>query len=386
MALAVMLLVGAGLLVKSFANLERVDPGFASGRVLIFDLDHPKARYPERGQLVSFYELLFARLAGLPGVTRVAASYDPPLASNWYQSFELPDVPPPTGGQDRGGVFRTVTPGYFEALGVKLIEGRGFTEADDVGAPGAVIVNEALSRRFLPGRSPLGQRFEAATTQWRWGEAVPRRFHVVGVVKNEVFGDLAKPPEPAFYLPFRQTPQDRMSVMLRTRGEPLRLLPEIRRQLRELDPRLAVARVTTLEEAQSDSVARPRFRALVLAAFASAALLLALIGLSSVLSEAVHHRRREIGVRLALGAEPRNVFLWLMGEGLRPAIRGLVLGLGGALALGRLLARLLYEVTPADPGVYAAVALSLMAAGAATCLIPAWRASRTDPVIALRAE
>jgi putative ABC transport system permease protein len=246
MALAVVLVVGAGLLVKSFVNLQNVDPGFTAGRVLIFDLEHPKTRYPERGDLVSFYDRLLVRLAGLPGVTRVAASYDPPLASNWYQAFDLPDIPVVPGAQDRGGLFRTVTPGYFEALGVKVLEGRAFTEADDVGAAGAVIVNEALARRFLPGPSPLGQRFEATTTQWRWGEAVPRTFRVVGVVKNEVFGDVGRPPEPAFYLPFRQTPQERMSVLLRTRGEPSRLLPELRRQLRELDPQLGLAHVTTL--------------------------------------------------------------------------------------------------------------------------------------------
>jgi putative ABC transport system permease protein len=384
--LAVVLVVGAGLVAKSFARLRLVDPGFTSGRVLVFDLETPQAHYPERAQLVGLYQALFQRLASVPGVTHVAGSYDPPLASNWYQSFDLPGLPPRSPAQDRGALFRTVTPAYFDTLGVKLLSGRSFNEADDVGAAGAAVVNEAFARRFLEGRNPLGHGLELTTTQWRWGDAVPRSFRIVGVVKNEHFGDLTQPPEPAFYLPFRQTPQDKMSVLVRTRIDPATLVPVVRQQIRALDPRLALAGVTTLDGIQSASVARPRFRTLVLVGFAASALFLALIGLSGVLSDAVLQRRREIGIRMAIGAGPSNVFALLLREGLRPALHGLVLGLAGALVLGRLLAGMLYQVAPADPEVFAIAAVSLMAVGVAACSLSAWRACRTEPRTALRSE
>jgi predicted permease len=386
MALAVALVTGAGLLAKSLLRLEHADPGFDPGPVLVFDLQHPTARYPDRISLVSFYERLLGRLGALPGVIHVAASYDPPLASNWYQSFELPDVPSPPDGPERGGLFRTVTPGYFEALGVEVKEGRGFTEADDAGAPGAVIVNQAFVRRYLPGRSPLGERFQVTTTQWRWGEEVPRAFRIVGVVRSEVFGDLGHAPEPAFYLPFRQTPQERMSVLVRARRDAAHLVPEVRRVVGELDPSLAVAQARTLDEIKTASTARPRFRALLLVAFAAVALLLALVGLSGVLGDSVLQRRQEIGVRLALGAERRSVFLLLMREGLRPAILGLLIGVAVALALGQFLSSMLYGVTPTDPGVLAGVAAGLLGGAACACFVPAWRASRSHPMAALRSE
>ena len=283
-------MVGAGLLVKSFARLRGVDPGFQPGSVLVFDVGHPAGRYRERSALVGFYDRLFEGLLALPGVRGVAASYDPPLASNWYQSFDLPGTAP-RPREDRGALFRTVTPGYFATLGVEVIEGRRFTEADDVGAAGAVIVNEAFARRFSPERSLLGRAFAATTTQWRWGEAVPREFRVVGLVEDEIFGDLGKPPQPAFYVPFRQTPHERMSVLVRTAVDPQTLVPEVRRLLRGLDPALPMARVTTLSDIQSAAVARPRFRTLVLGAFAGSSLLLALIGLVGVLSDTVAQRR-----------------------------------------------------------------------------------------------
>ncbi len=386
MGLAVMLVVGAGLLARSFARLAVVDPGFTSGRVLVFGLEPPQARYPERTQLVALYQSLFERIRSTPGVIDVAASYDPPLASNWYQSFDLPGLPPTSLGRDRAAIFRTVTPDYFAALGVGRVAGRTFTEADDVGAAGAAVVNEAFVRRFFQGRNPLGLGLDVDTTQWRWGDVVPRSFRIVGVVRNELFGDLTRPPEPAFYLPFRQTPQDRMSVLVRTRVEPSALVPEVRRHVHALDPRLPLTAVTTLDGIHSAAVARPRFRTLVLSGFAASALFLALTGLAGVLSDTVLQRRGEIGVRMALGAGRSNVFALLLREGLRPAVHGLVVGLAGALVLGRLLAGMLYQVAPADPEVFAVTAVSLMAVSVAACSFPAWRACRTEPRTALRSE
>jgi putative ABC transport system permease protein len=383
--LAVVLVVAAALLAKSFVRLQQVDPGFESGSVLVFDVAHPSDKYRERSALVGFYDRLFEGLRALPGVRAVAASYDPPLASNWYQGFDLPDTPA-RAGEDRGALFRTVTPGYFTALGVEVVGGRPFTEADDADAPGAVIVNEAFVRRFSPGRSPLGRGFAATTTQWRWGEAVPRAFRVVGIVENETFGELGRAPEPAFYVPYRQTPHERMSVLVRTSIDPRSLVTSVRRVLAGLDPDLPMAGATTLAEVQSRAVARPRFRTLVLGAFAIAALLLALIGLAGVLSDTVAQRRREIGVRLALGADRSTVFWMMLGQGLTPALQGLVLGLVAALALGHLLAGFLYGVVPTDPEVFLVVTVALAIVGTLACSLPAWRASRTEPMVVLRAE
>jgi putative ABC transport system permease protein len=384
-ALAAVLVVGAGLLAKSFLRLQALDLGFQPGSVLVFDLAHPQGRYNDPSSLVTFYERLFERLRALPGVRSASASYDPPLASNWYQSFELPDRPP-RAGEDRGALFRTVTPDYFRALGVELLEGRAFTDADDRGAPGAVIVNQALVRRFFSGESPLGRPFAATTTQWRWGERVPRTFRIVGVVEDETFGEPGAPRDPAFYLPFRQTPHERMSVLVRTSVDPESLVPEVRRVVRELDPALPVAAVTSLADIQSKAVARPRFRTLVLGAFAGSALLLALVGLAGVLGDSVAQRRREIAVRMALGAGARRVFWTMLGEGLRPAFLGMVVGLAMAVGLGRFLAAFLYGVEPADPQVYAVVAVALAAVGALACSVPAWRAARTQPAKVLHAD
>jgi putative ABC transport system permease protein len=383
--LAVVLVAGAALLARSFVRLQAVDPGFQPGRVLVFDLAHPAGRYPDRASLVGFYDRLFERLAAIPGVRRVAASYDPPLASNWYQSFDLPDVPA-RPGEDRGALFRTVTPGYFATLGVEILEGRAFTAKDDAGAPGAVIVNQALVRRFFQGRAALGLRFAATTTQWRWGETVPRSFRVVGVVEDETFGELGAPADPAFYLPYRQTPQERMSVLVRTAARPQSLVPAVRRQVLALDPDLPLAQVTSLDAIESRAVARPRFRTLVLGAFAGSALLLALVGLSGVLGDAVVQRRREIGVRIALGAGRPRVFWTMLAFGLRPALVGLAAGFGGALALGRFLGTFLYGTSPRDPVVLLGVAAVLIVAGAVACGVPAWRAARTEPMTVLRSE
>jgi predicted permease len=383
--LAVVLVVAGALLAKSFVSLDAVDPGFDSERVLVFGLTLPAPRYGDRSQVLGFYERLFESLGSVPGVQRVSASYDPPLESNWYQGFELPDIAAQPG-VDHGALFRTVTPGYFRTVGVELLEGRWFSDADAIGAPGAALVNAAFVLRYFPDGRALGRRLLTSTTQWQWGDDLPREFHIVGVVENESFDAPGAPAQPAYYLPLRQAPQDRMTVLVRAAVDAESLVPAVRARLRALDPALPMAEVRTLGAMRARTLARPRFRALVLATFAGFALLLATIGLSGVLSDAVLQRRREIGVRLALGADRRSVFLFMLSEGLRPALNGLLLGLAGSLAIGRTLAGLLYGVSPADPGVYAAVVAVLAVVGTVACSAPAWRAARTDPMAALRSD
>ncbi len=384
-ALAVVLVIGSGLLVKSFAHLKAVDPGFTRGRVLTFKvLPHPST-YPEMHRLTGFYDNLLGELGSLPGVVSAAAAYDHPLVSNWSQSFRVASGPQPDLWQV--GAFRTVTPGYFETLGVEIVDGRGFTAGDDAGAPGAAIVNRAFVRRHFPDRPALGQRLELVTTHWQWGDdAIPSSFEVVAVVEDVRFKGLPSAPEPAFYLPYRQTPHFVMSVLIRTERRPLTLLPEIRARLRAIDPSVPIARVETLDELLSSEVAKPRASALALAGFAAGALLLAMIGMWGVLSSAVRQRTQEIGIRMALGALGHQVFGWAIWHGLRPALLGVAAGILGAAALSRVLRGILYEISPTDPATFLTVPVLLLAAAFLACALPAARAARTDPMAVLRDE
>jgi putative ABC transport system permease protein len=283
-------------------------------------------------------------------------------------------------------VFQTVTPGYFKTLGIELREGRLFTASDDVHAPGAVIVNRALVDRFFAGRDPLGRHLEITTTQWQWGPEIPGVFSIVGVVGNVKSAGLASEAEPTFYVPFLQTPQFTMTVFVRTRQPPRALVPAIRERLRRIDPELPIAGVSTVAEIVDSAVARPRFNAVALVAFAAISLLLAIVGLWGVLAGHVRLRAREIGIRIALGAGRRRVFRWTVGHGLRPVLLGLAGGVLAALALGHLAASLLYGVRSTDPVTYALVAGGLLVVAFLTCAVPSASAARTDPIVVLREE
>ncbi len=383
--LAVVLVVGSGLLLRSFSRLSAVDPGFERGQVLTFKVLPNAPDYPEMHRLTAFYDRVFGELGSIPGVSSVAAAYDHPLDSNWTQSFRL--AAGPEAGEWQGGAFRTVTPEYFDTMGVEIVAGRGFTAGDDAEGPGAVIVNETFGRRHFPDRNPLGQELEMITTHWRWGDdAIPSSFRVVGVVEDVRFKGLAAPPEAAFYLPYRQTPHFAMTTLVRTERELEALLPEVRARLRAIDPRVPIAQVETLDALLASEVARPRFSARLLSAFAAGALLLAVLGLWGVLSYSVRQRVHEIGIRLALGAAGRDVFRWAIWHGLRPALAGLAAGLLAAVGLSRLLRGILFEVSPTDPATFLAAPVLLLAVALFACVVPAVRAARTDPMTVLREE
>ncbi|MEE8523373.1 MAG: ABC transporter permease [Thermoanaerobaculia bacterium] len=383
MALAVVLVVGSGLLLRSFGRLQAVDPGFQRGSILTFKILPHADVYPEIHRLTGFYDDFLRELRSIPGVSAAAAAYDHPLDSNWTQSFRVTTGPEPDVWQS--DAFRTVTPEFFATLGVEITAGRGFTAGDDAGAAGAVIVNETFSRRYFPDREALGQELEMTTTQWRWGDdAIPSAFKVVGVVEDVRFKGLAEAPEPAFYLPYRQTPHYEMSIVVRTERDPLALVPEIRSRLRALDPGMPIAKVATLDQLLSAQVAKPRFSAFALGGFAVAAVLLAIVGMWGVLSYAVRRRTHEIGIRMALGAAGRDVFRWAVWHGLRPAVLGLAAGILGALALSRVLRGVLYEISPTDPATFFSVPVLLLAAAFAACALPAVRAARTEPMRVLR--
>ncbi len=385
MGLAVVLVVGSGLLLRSFSRLAAVDPGFEGGHVLTFKLLPHPTEYPEMHRLTGFYDRVFGELLSIPGVASVAAAYDHPLDSNWTQSFRVATGAEP--GEWKGAAFRTVTPEYFDTMGVEVAAGRGFTAGDDAQAPGAVIVNQTFVRRHFPDREPLGQQLEVITTHWRWGDdAIPSSFRVVGVVEDVRFRGLAAPPEAAFYLPYRQTPHFVMTALVRTERELRTLVPQIRARLRTIDPRVPIARIETLDAMLSSEVAKPRFSALALSGFAAGALLLAVIGIWGVLSYAVRQRIHEVGIRMALGAAGRHVFCWAIWHGLRPALFGLAAGILTAAALSRLLRGILYEIEPTDPATFLAVPVLFLVAALLACAGPAVRAARTDPMAVLREE
>jgi putative ABC transport system permease protein len=383
-ALAVVLVAGAALLGTSLNQLAAVDAGFEAGELLIVDLNHGADRYRERTQLVGFYDALLERLAALPGVRAVGASYDPPLRSNWYQGFNIVGEPAPADGHSPGALFRTVTPGYFEAAGVSILEGRGLDRGDDAGAPGAAIVNRALAHRYFPGRSPLGRQLSLTTTQWLWGEGLPRVFAIVGIAEDERIAGLALEPEPAFYLPYPQTPQHQMSVLVRSAGNASALVAPVTRVIHEVDRGQPLAAVTTIRSVLATALARPRLSAVLAVNFGIAALALAALGLSAALAESIARRRVEFGVRLALGSTPRHLFRLAIVEGMRPALLGALAGAAGALACGQLLASQLYGVKPWDPALHAVSCAVVLTIGLAACAAPARRAARTDPAAALR--
>jgi predicted permease len=383
-ALAVMLMIGAGLLIRTLVGLQRVDPGFDAAGVLKVEYQLPASRYPRSSALwprwpetQSFNAELRRRVAALPGVTAVATAAYHPLAQGYTSSISV------VGRESEAGdwpepAIRMVAAGYLEILGVRLLAGRGLTEADDADAPPVIAVNEAGRRRFFGGADPVGQRINL------WGAD---RL-VVGVVGNERVNGIALESPPAVYLPLAQVPvaNGGYTLLIRAAGDLPTLVPAVRRVVRELDPALPLFGIEPLATTVAASLGQQRFTMTVLGVFAAVALILAIVGVHGVLSYTVSQRAREIGVRMALGADARSVRSLVVGEGVWLTASGLGLGLVGAFALTRVLTTLLYGVGPADPATYAGVAAVLGGVALLTSLVPARRAARVDPMVTLRAE
>ena len=384
LALAVMLMIGAGLLIKSLWRLQQVDPGFNAGGVLKAEYQLPASRYPRDfskwpnwPEMRRFNEDLLQRAGALPGVDAVTIAGSHPLAAGSTSSIrvvgreaEAADWPEPS--------IRMVAAGYFETLGVPLIGGRRFSESDDVRAAPVIAINEAARRRFFAPQEPLGQQINL------WGA----NRTVVGVVGDERIRGLAEATPPAVYLPFAQVPSaaGSYSLLVRGGGDPAALAPLVRRIVREMDPALPLFGVEPLEQTLSNSVGQRRFTMLVLGAFAAVALLLAAVGVHGVLSYTVAQRTREIGIRMALGADFRQVRRLVLGQGAVMVAGGLLLGLLGALVASGVLSTLLYGVGTGDPGTFAGVTLVLGIVALVATYLPALRAARVDPVVALRYE
>ncbi len=381
--LAVMLLIGAGLLMRSFSGLMQVDPGFRAERVLAFGVSLPEADYPGDPEAREFYRQLLDRVGTLPGVESAASVLATPMSgSNVNISFEVAGRPPLPPDQGQALQVRVASPDYFETVGISILRGRAFTEFDHQTAPPVALINEAAVREFFPGEDPIGQTIMLGWTR----DSVQVSGEVVGVVGDVRQFDLAGEPVAEIYLPHAQLPILSMTVVVRAAGDPLALVPAIRAELRALDPALAAGRFRALEQEVSASADRPRFYMLLLTIFAGVALVLASIGIFGVTSYSVAQRSKEIGIRMALGADQSMVLRQVVGKAVALALIGVAAGLAGAGALTRVLAGLLYGVSAVDPLTYALVALAFGVVAALASLLPARRATRVDPLVALRSE
>jgi putative ABC transport system permease protein len=382
LGIALLLLVGAGLLVRSLARLSAVDPGFSAERVLRFDLSLPGARYPDDAKVAAFTRELLARLRGLPGVQSVGATFGLPLTEFRYNStFRVAgrDVDP---AHEPSAQVRVATPDYFSTIRLPLVAGRPFGPQDAPGAPIALLASRSAAARFFPNGDAIGQRLRFGA---RPGN-IRLEGEIVGIVGDVHDQGLGAGLTPEFYGSLEQSPVSSFSVVLRTGQAPGDLAPAVRRTVRSLDGELPVTQLETLGEVVRRSIARPRFTMSLLLAFAFTALLLAAVGIYGVTAYAVSQRTREIGIRMALGADPARVRGLVLRDGLRLAGAGLAAGLVAALALTRLLRGLLFEISPTDVTTHAGVALILLGVVLAGCWIPARRASRLDPQTALRVD
>lgn len=387
MAMAVVLLTGSGLMMKSFVGLLSIDTGFAPGDVLTMRVVATQARYPDGDAVARFYDEALERIEAIPGVRRAAAVRLLPLASTMGDSGFRPLGYEPAPNEQMAGDWQWATPGYFEVMRIPLLEGRSFDERDRRDGQPVVVLNETISRRYWGEESPIGSLVHAGG-----GDTAV----VVGVVADVRHNGLANEAKNRFYRPHAQVggPEFRgwegtmrgMTFTIETEGDPARFIDPVRAELRALDSSMPVSQVQTMEEVLSSSVAQPRFAMVLLGAFAAIALALAVVGIYGVLAYAVSQRTREIGVRLALGAERGQVVKMVVRQGLGMAVVGVAIGTGVAWFLTDLMTGILYGVTPQDPLTFVSVPAIFVLVALLACLLPAARATRVSPATALRYE
>jgi predicted permease len=395
MALAVVLLVGAGLLVRSFVQVARVDPGFRAERLLTMSVALPESHYPDAPSARSFFDRVLERVRALPGVRAAAVTSALSLGGgSWGKRISFGDRAPASSGDDVPTVgYRVVTRDYFATMGVGVRAGRVFDASDHAGSPGVAVVNETAARKFWPGGSPVGQTIWMGPPEALVASVNPPgfrfpRLRVVGVVADERFTGLDQPPADEVYQLTDQV-TERASVMyvvVRSAGDPLALAAAVRREVRALDPYQPVAEVASMSDLVRRAMAPRRFSTSLVGAFAALALMLAAVGLYGVVSYSVAQRRREIGVRMALGASARSVLRLVAAQGLKPALVGAAVGLVGAMVLTRLMGSMLFGVAPSDPLAVLGAAALLAGVAALASVVPARRVLRVHPAEALRAE
>lgn len=379
-ALAVVLVVSAGLIAKSFARLNQVDPGFEPENLLAFNLSLPSSAYPENEQTTVFFQRLVKELETLPGVKAVGAVPVLPLKGKyWSGDITIEGQPPSPTGEEKKVWHQEVTPDYFEAAGIRIVQGRSFTLADDAEAPLVTMVNQAFVREFLPGRNPLGVRLKFAPhdREAPW-------WTIVGVIADVKQDSLSSETAPEAYEHLPQSPESAMNVVIRTAVPPMSLVAPARQVVHRLDPDVAIAQVQTGEQLVSESVTRQRFVLALLSAFAGIALVLAAVGIYGVMSYSVAQRTREVGIRMAMGARAGEVLSLILRRGMALVGIGIAIGLVASIVWTRLLGSLLFQVGTNDPATFAIVAFLLAATALLATYLPARRATRIDPLTALR--
>ena len=375
-ALALLLTMGATLMMQTLLRLQAASPGFEAGGVLTASITLPPLKYPNADQRVAFYGMLLGRLTDLPGVQAASmVSLIPFGGSNTGLNLLIEGQPPPR--PDETPIFwrRIVDPAYFRVMRIPVIRGREFSE-QDAGSPRIAIINETMARRYWPGADPIGKRFGSAN---HW-------YTIVGIVGDVKFTSLTKDPDPEFYEPYRQAPIADMVLTVRAASDPLRQASALRQAVHETDPNQPVSRVTSMEEYLSQAMGTPRLSALLLSGFGTTALLLAAIGIYGVISFSVTRRTREIGLRIALGAAEGDVMFMVVRQAMTLGAIGVAIGIAGALALTRLMQGMLFGVDSKAPLTYLGVSGLLISAGIVAAYLPARRAARISPSVALRSE
>jgi predicted permease len=385
-AIAFVLLIGAGLMVASLRSALHVDPGFQPSSVLTGYVSLPESRYPDGDSQRRFIDELLPRLRAIPGVTAVSVSNQIPFDDNNSSSVIIPEGYVPRPGESLlSPLYHRVGPGYFEALGIPLVAGRYFEESDNETAQRVIIIDEWLARRYFPNESPLGKRMVNGVPGMDVDE--DDYYTIVGVVGQIKHNDLTESEHVgAYYFTYKQQPIGFLTIVARSAVEPLTLTAPIRAAVTGIDPDLPFYLPQTMEDRIGESLTVRRTPMLLLLIFAAVALFLAAIGIYGVLAYSVTQRMRELGIRIALGGSPAEVFQLVVFQGLRVLGLGLLLGLAGSLLLARLIRALLFGVEPTDPLVLLTVAATLLVVGALASLFPARRATRVDPVIALNTE
>src|SRR5215212_2703386 len=379
-ALSLLLLIGAGLMIRTFISYLRVNPGFRTDNLLTMKLALPSAKYPEPRQQAAFYQQVIGRVRALPGVQGVGAVSDLPLAEGGFFAFIIEGRPSASAQDDPSAVWRAINPDYFRTMGMRLRRGREFTEHDQPGAVEVVVINETMAASFWPGEDPIGKRIQIYDQQpmpWR---------EIVGVVNDTKQFGLDALTKPEIYVPFTQRPRAAMTLIAHTAAGPEQLADAMRAAVQAVDPEQPVYRVSTMEQFFSAEVAAPRVTMFLMGTLAVAALILAAVGIYGVTAYAVTQQTHEIGIRTALGATPRDVLRLVVAQGMTLTLIGVVIGLAGAFALTRLMTSLLFGVSATDPATFTVIALLLTGVALFACYIPARRATKVDPLAALRYE
>jgi putative ABC transport system permease protein len=380
-ALALVLLVGAGLMIRSTHRLLEVKLGFNPEKLMTLRLELPGSRYAEDAPVRAFHQQLLERIEAIPGVVDAATINWLPMQPGPGDLLLVEGQPPPPPGHESGASTRAISSSYFRTMGVALIKGRAFTDQDNQSAPNVVIINSALANRLFANQDPLGRRLSFAG-----GE--PKPFEIVGVVDDERVNALDEESASVIYRPYLQEPWNKLNLVVRTAGEPSRIVSAVRGEVQAIDSDLALYSVATMEQliADTPSTFLRRYPALLMAVFAAVALILAAVGIYGVISYSVNQRRHEIGIRMALGAARGDIYKLVVGEGLVLVLIGIGTGLAAAFALTRVMSSLLYGVSATDPITFILISLVLAGVALGACFIPARRATKVDPMVALRYE